>query len=396
MLQEYLIFAIKGLKHRRLRTWLTILGIVIGIGAIIALISISQGLENAIVEQFEKMGANRLYIMPEGLGTSAQVDFVGLTTKDVDHLDKMPEIEWTNPYLIGSGEIEFNKQKRFVQQFVGIDMEGLADKWEDMDLGMEAGFMPNKEQTGIAVLGYKIATERFDKEIHVKNKIKFRDKDFRVVGIVESLGNDDDDTSVWIDTKDFRELFNKPDEVNMIELKIKDGLDPNDAALKIEERLSRFRDDESFQVITPEQILDQIGGLLDIIQIVLGGIAAISLVVGGVGIMNSMYTSVLQRKKEIGIMKSVGATNRDIVLLFVVEAGFIGLIGGVLGAAFGSAIALGVGYVAAQSGFALLSVKISPLLLLFGLVFALVVGMAAGALPAMQAASLKPAEALRG
>ncbi|MBU4501229.1 MAG: ABC transporter permease [Nanoarchaeota archaeon] len=396
MLREYLIFAIKGLKHRRLRTWLTILGIVIGIGAIIALISISQGLENAIVEQFEKMGTGRLYIMPEGLGASAQVDFTGLTTKDVDRLEKMPEVEWTNPYLIGSEEVEFSKQKRFVQVIAGIDTDGLADKWEDMDIGMGSGFMPNKKQTGIAILGYKIATERFDKDVHVKNKIKIRDKEFRVFGILEEIGNDDDDTAVWIDIDDFRELFDKPDEVNMIELKIKDGLDPNDAALKIETRLKKFRDDDTFQVITPEQILEQIGGLLDVIQMVLGGIAAISLVVGGVGIMNSMYTSVLQRKKEIGIMKSVGAKNKDIVMLFVVEAGFIGLIGGVIGAAFGSAIALSVGVIAAQAGFALLSVKISPFLLLFGLFFAIVVGMAAGALPARQAAKLRPAEALRG
>lgn len=393
MLKDYLLFGIKSLRHRRLRTWLTIIGIVIGIGSIIALISISQGLENAIVEQFERMGSNRIYIMPEGM---LQGSFVGLTTDDVERLEKMPEIDWVNPYLMSSGEIEFNNEKQFVQQIVGIDTEGLAEKWEDMDLTLIEGRLPNKKQTGIAIVGYKIARGKFKKDIHLKNKIELKEKEFRIFGVVEEIGNEDDDTSVWLETEDFRELFNKPDEVNMIELKLKKGMSIPSVAEKIEKRLSKARDDDTFEVMTPEQILEQISDLLNVLRLVLGGIAAISLVVGGVGIMNSMYTSVLQRKKEIGVMKSVGAKNKDIVTLFLVEAGLIGVIGGIFGIIFGFAIAWMTGYVATQAGFGMLSVKLSWQLALFGLFFALIVGMIAGAMPAKQAAKLRPAEALRG
>lgn len=393
MLNDYLILAVRSLKHRQLRTWLTVIGIIIGIGSIIALISISQGLENAIVEQFERMGSNRIYIAPEGFLSAMAME--GLTTRDVERVEKMPEVEWTNPYVYTSSEVEFSNEKQFVQQFLGIDTDGLAQKWEDMDFKLIEGRLPEKKQRGIAIVGYKIAKDVFKKDVHLKNKIKVKDDEFRVAGVMEEIGNEDDDTAVYIDIDDFRELFEKPDEVNAIEVKIKPGLDVNLAAGKIEERLARARDDENFEVLTPEQMLAQVGEILNIIRLVLGGIAAISLVVGGVGIMNSMYTSVLQRRREVGVMKSVGAENKDVMLVFLVESGLLGIGGGVLGVALGSGIALATGYVAAQQGFALLSIKLSWQLSLFGLVFALLVGMAAGVLPARQAAKLRPAEALR-
>lgn len=393
MLKDYLTFAVQSVRHRQLRTWLTVIGVIIGIASIIALISISQGLENALVEQFEMMGSNRIYILPEGFTTS----FVeGLTTRDAERIEKMPEVEWVNPYVVTSDEIEFNKEKQFVQQIVGIETEGLASKWEDMDLGFEEGRLPEKKQTGIAVVGYRLAKDRFKKEIHLKNKIDIKGEEFRITGVLEEIGNEGDDTAVWIELEDFRELFNMPDEVHTIEIKIKAGLDIPLAAEKIGDRLERARGDDHFTIMTPEQILEQVGEVLGVVRLVLGGIAAISLVVGGVGIMNSMYTSVLQRRREIGIMKSVGAKNIDVMLIFIVEAGLIGLAGGILGVALGSWIALTTGYIAAQQGFMLLSIKLSWQLSLFGLLFALMVGMLAGALPARQAARLKPAEALRG
>ncbi len=180
MLKDYLTLAIKSLSHRKLRTWLTVIGIIIGIASIVALISISQGLENAIVEQFEMMGSNRLFIVPEGFTAQA---VTGLTTRDAERVEKMPEVEWINPYLFASEEVEFSKEKQFIQQVVGIDTEDLATKWEDMDLDLEEGRLPDKKQTGIAIVGYKIATELFKKDMHLKNKIKIKDKEFKSSGL---------------------------------------------------------------------------------------------------------------------------------------------------------------------------------------------------------------------
>ena len=162
-----------------------------------------------------------------------------------------------------------------------------------------------------------------------------------------------------------------------------------------ENKLERKRDDENFQVLSASQIAEQINSVLGIIQVVLIGIAAISLVVGGIGIMNSMYTSVLERTKEIGIMKSIGARNSDILMLFLLESGFIGLIGGVFGVLLGSGIGILVGKAAASAGYGILKIKISFGLIMFGLAFAIIIGMISGALPARQASKLKPVDALR-
>ena len=163
---------------------------------------------------------------------------------------------------------------------------------------------------------------------------------------------------------------------------------------EIEKELERKRDDTNFQVVTATQILEQINEVLGIIQFVLIGIAAISLVVGGIGIMNSMYTSVLERTKDIGIMKAIGAKNLDIFEIFLIESGLIGLVGGLFGTALGSFVAVIIGEFSKNAGF-LLKITIEPLVLAFGLVFSFLAGIISGVLPAMQAARLKPADALR-
>ena len=140
--------------------------------------------------------------------------------------------------------------------------------------------------------------------------------------------------------------------------------------------------------------MEQISQVLGIMQVVLVGIAAISLIVGAIGIMNSMYTSVLERTKDIGIMKAVGARNSDIMKIFLIESGLMGLVGGIFGTALGTIVALIVEKISSQSGF-LLIIRIEYGLLLFGLLFAFLVGMISGALPAYQASKLRPVDALR-
>ena len=158
--------------------------------------------------------------------------------------------------------------------------------------------------------------------------------------------------------------------------------------------MKRKRDDTNFQVVTATQILEQINQVLGVMQFVLVGIAAISLVVGAIGIMNSMYTSVLERTKDIGIMKAIGARNSDILKIFLIESGLIGLVGGIFGILLGSAMALIIGQLSKNAGFSLI-IKIEPLVLIFGLLFAFVVGIISGILPAYQASRLKPVDALR-
>jgi putative ABC transport system permease protein len=191
-----------------------------------------------------------------------------------------------------------------------------------------------------------------------------------------------------------REIFNKTDDVDAIIAQVKSPDDIPILQEEIEKELESKRDDTNFQVVTATQILEQINEILGIIQFVLIGIAAISLVVGGIGIMNSMYTSVFERTKDIGIMKAIGAKNLDIFEIFLIESGLIGLVGGLFGTALGSLVAVIIGEFSKNAGF-LLNITIEPLVLAFGLLFSFVAGIISGVLPAMQAARLKPADALR-
>ena len=175
---------------------------------------------------------------------------------------------------------------------------------------------------------------------------------------------------------------------------------PDIVAEDIEEALRDERDErigqETFSVQSFSQLLETFTDIFAVVQAVLIGIAAISLIVGGIGIMNTMYTSVLERTKEIGIMKAVGARNRDIFLIFLIESGLLGLVGGIIGILLGIGIGKGVEYLAAsQLGTPFLQAIFGFPLILSALAFSFIIGAASGVLPAMQAARLKPADALR-
>ena len=393
MIREYLKIGFENLKHRKLRSLLTVLGIVIGIGAIVGLVIISQGLENAVVEQFEKIGTDKIYVTPKAFVTGNIPQ--GLTNKDVETLEGMNDFDFVTPFLISSGNIEFGRETEFIFQIAGYPSDDTEKRLQDIDIGLESGRYFKKGEKFVAIVGHQFAHDLFDKEVRVNSPITIKDRKFRVIGVFESIGNTDDDTAAYIPLDTAREIFDKQDEVSVIELNLKDGLDVNEVADRVERKLKRARDDEDFTILTPEQALETFGVVLGIIQVVLGGIAAISLLVGAIGIMSSMLTSVLERKREIGIMKSVGARNSRILLLFLFESGIIGVVGGFLGILFGSLLAKAVGLIAAAAGFQLLLIRLNPWVLLGGLLFSIIVSILSGIFPAYQAARLQPVEAMR-
>ncbi len=197
-----------------------------------------------------------------------------------------------------------------------------------------------------------------------------------------------------------KEILNINEEESEIIAKVQDGFDPEEVANEIIKRLRQSREEkegqETFDVQTSEQILETFGNIFGIVQAVLVGIAAISLLVGGIGIMNTMYTSVLERTKEIGVMKAIGAKNSDILYIFLFESGSLGLVGGIIGVIFGAGLSKGVEYIAMNSlGTNLLQASLTPQLIFGALIFSFLIGTLSGILPAMNAAKLKPVDALR-
>ncbi|MAG47337.1 ABC transporter permease [archaeon] len=394
MINDFLNLSYNSLKHRKLRTLLTIIGIVIGISAIVSLLALSQGLENSINEQFEQIGPNRIFIFPKGQEFSFSGE-EGLTNKDIDAIEKLSELEWVNPWLVASEEVKFGNEKGFAQNIIALPAKDTEKRLTDFGISLEKGRFFSNNEKGSIMIGHRIAHNFFDREVLVNSKLKIKDKDFRVISIISEIGNQEDDSTIYMVLEDARDLFQKPNEVNFIEVKIKNGFDINSIADKLQRKLEKSRDDDLFTIQTPEQILEDINSVLGILQIVLGSIAAISLLVGAIGITNSMFTSTLERTKDIGIMKSLGAKNSHILLIFLLESAIIGLIGGVLGVIVGSLIALGVGQAAAAGGFGLLKIIISYKIILLGLGFAVFVSVISGITPAYKASKLKPVEALK-
>jgi len=381
------------MARRKVRAYLTIVGIVIGIAAIVSLISLSQGLENAVTSQFEKMGISDIRVLAKGL-RGAPIGNEVLTTSDMDVVENVVGVDYVIGILIGMTNVEFNNEKKFMQ-VLAYPTDKAEKGFADVDIEFIEGRNFKKTESGGVVIGYNIAKDLFDKDIRVRNRITIDEEKFKVIGIMKEAGNPQLDNTIYIPIDEGRDIFEKPDELSVMIVHVKEGKDINEVSESIYTKLKRKRDNENFEVFTPQQILDQLSTILGIVNIVLVGIAAISLLVGGIGIMNAMYTSVLERTKEIGIMKAIGATNQSILGMFLLESGLLGLGGGILGAALGTAFAFLFGEIVKQLGFPLILIQVEWSLIFFVLAFSFGVGVISGTLPAFRASRLQPADALR-
>ncbi len=389
-LKDDFFMVLRNISNRKLRSWLTVLGVVIGVASIIALTSVSRSLEMSIKQEFESFGSDKVTIYAKGgvpgYGT-------GLNRKDVEAVEKVKGLEYAAPFLTKSSKVKFKDKANNLLIF-GIPSDTAEKLFSDLNLGFQEGASFESDSKKI-VVGPRAAYDLFDRKLSVKSKVEIEGEKFEVAGILEPVGNPADDSQVYMPLDVMRELFGDKDGVSLIWAKVNEGGDVDEAAEKITESLKKVRSEESFTVVTPEQLLEQLGAVLGILQAVLVGIAGISLVVGSVGIASSMYTSVVERTRDIGIMKAIGASNREITAIFLIEAGLVGLVGGIIGVFIGFLIAKAISFGAAQAGFTFLKIFVEPQFIAIGLAFAVIVGMASGFFPARQAARLKPVDALR-
>lgn len=394
MIKELFILGWRNMTHRQLRSWLTILGVVIGIAAIVSLITIGQGLENAIVGQFNVLGADKIRVVPEGLTGPPTGTDSGLTEDDVDVVKDTIGVDYAGEVIMSSGVVEYDN-KQTITYVKGIDSSLATEGKADINVAVIEGDWFNKGESKVAVIGYGLANDVFDKQIRVKNNIIISGEKYKVVGILESVGEQSVDQVVYVSKEDAQEMFDTGDGVSFIYATVQEGEDLELVAEKVQNNLEQSRDDDNFQIYTPEQLMAQLGTILSVVQFILAGIAAISLFVGGIGIMNTMYTSVLERTKQIGVMKALGANSTQILSIFLMESGFIGLIGGIVGAILGTMFAYSVEGIATLAGYGYLKISIVWSVIIFSLVFAFVVGVVSGLYPAYRAGKLSPVEALR-
>ena len=400
-MKDYFSLSFNNLKRRKTRSWLTMIGIFIGIAAVVALISLGQGLQTAIEKQFEDFGSDRIIIQEKGLqgppgsGTSQSTK---LTSEDIEIIKGVRGVESAAGMLLKTARIEHNDEIKF-NFIVGIPLA--SDEKEALDFfNVESGRDLKEDDDKKAVVGISYAEGKvFDKKLDLGNRIIIEGESFEIVGIMERIGNPYDDASVVIPKETMGEIYNIEDEESQIYVKVKDVNEIDRVKEDIERELRKERGEEegreTFEVTTAEQFLEAFMNIFGVVQAVLVGIAAISLLVGGIGIANTMYTSVLERTKEIGTMKAVGAKNSDILILFLIESGMLGLIGGVIGIIIGIGLSKTAEYIAmTQLGTNILQASVDPILIGGALAFSFLIGAISGVFPAMQASKLKPVDAL--
>lgn len=405
MIRDYTFIALKNLRHRGIRSWLTLIGIFIGIATVVSLISLGGGLRQAIISQFGISSTEVISVQAGGLnaygppGTSVSNH---LTIDDVEAIERINSVEAAIARHIETVKVEFNdvliigsatdipkgEKRELVYDIIGVEiMEGKL-----LDEGDE----------GRVVLGNNFYYEDksgFNKAVRVGNSITINDKKYKVQGILKKKGSFIFDHIIMMNEDDLKSISDFGDTVDLIGVKVKNKDLVDTAEKEIEELLRDRRNvkegGEDFEVSTPQAALSTVNQVITGIQIFVVLIAAISIIVGSIGIVNTMTTSVLERTKEIGIMKAIGAKNSDIFYQFFIEAGLLGLVGGIAGIGLGIAI----GYFGTFSINTFLGAATAPeinwALIILTFMGSFIVGAVSGIVPAIRAAKLRPVEALR-
>lgn len=394
---ELFSIAFRNLKMHKLRSSLTLLGIIIGIAAIVALVSIGEGLNQAVTQEFEKMGLDTLAVEPgSGAGMSTMVSRA-LKEEDIGLIEGIPGVEHVMGFYETAAIAEFRDKQSsvFIIGLTPADRPFL-EKAGYLDL-MKGRNLESNDKYAV-IISESFASEGFNEEtLRVKDQLEINGQKFKIVGITKDMsgiiGGFSPANMIWLPKETVQDFFGEKDPMEIM-VQVTDREIADEVADKITERLKRAHGEEDFYVMTTENIMESAGVVLGLIQAVLVALAGISLIVGGIGIMNTMLMSVLERTKEIGVMKAVGATNSRVLSIFLVESAMIGAFGGVAGAMLGILLASLVSVVATLSGFGL-PVGINIVAIIGAIAFAMLVGMASGYLPARRAALLEPVQALR-
>ncbi|MDD3264152.1 MAG: ABC transporter permease [Candidatus Nanoarchaeia archaeon] len=397
--------ALKNILKRKTRSWLTILGIVIGIAAIVALLGIGGGLRNAIVGEFESVGVNRLIILSSDANLLSGPPMLSESGYDENYLNQ----DWFDVIkraegveMVGGffGSIALIEGK---DDFISVTVNGIPkeqrnqESIEDSGVKLLSGrFLTSNDKNAI-MINNKVA-ENTEKKIN--NKIEIMGKSFKVVGIYESSGFGGQTNVIYMPIESVYEMLNaKPKEISSIFVKYNTDYQSDFVIEEINRELRRYlkqkEGEESFQIQSYEEFLKILDSVLSVINYILVGIAMISTLVAAIGIMNSLFTSVMERRREIGIMKSIGARNSSILSMFVIESILFSVVGGIVGIGFGILLAKLVENIAFQVlQTRLIVVSIQPSVYIFSLIFSIIVGVLSGFLPAKKASKMNPVDSL--
>lgn len=395
-----------------MRSWLTIIGIVIGVAAIVAIISIGDGLQASVQKSLGSLGADLITVSPgysratgaghePGPQGGGGVSTVNLTDKDLNVIKQVSGVILVNGMVSGRSDMILGNEKTSVS-ISGVDIS----VWRSIvTTELESGRYLQPGDSNAIVIGYSLAHNVFLQPITQNRPVTIGGKTFKVVGIfAQSGGFGGTDNAVYMPADPARDVITETVERNhftSITVKIADQDLADIVKADMEQKLmmsrhvnSRTRD---FTVTAFASIQQQISSVFQAITLFLGAIAAVSLLVGAVGIANTMFMSVMERTRQIGLLKSLGATDNEVMKLFLIESGLFGVVGGVIGVTTGILISVLISSIGLQmmGPGGTMSTVVSPQLIIFALAFSIIVGVLSGVMPARAAAKMNPVDALR-
>ena len=370
------------------------LGIVIGITAIISLLSIGEGLQYAVTEQLNAVGSDKIIVSSSG-DFFASFMGEGLQEDDIDMIQDINGVEVAFGILFKTVPVKYKKES-MIGQVIGIRIKDTKKIFDEMNVWeIDSGRYFKNGEKGVAMLGKRAAEDVFEREIGIGDTVYVKGENFKVIGILKSTANNQRDKSIFIPMEQLRDLTDTEEAITMIFVKVFDSSKADDVAEEIEKKLDDLYGEGYYQASTSQQIAESVGSIIAVLSFVLGGIASIALVVAGVGIANTMFTSVMERTKEIGVMKAIGATNYNVMEIFLVESGILGFIGGLIGTILGFIISQVITLLAGNIIPVPFRAVVSIEMMVFSLLFSFFVGVISGIWPARRAAKLQPVDALR-
>lgn len=393
-LMEILRFVINNMFEKKSRVLLTISGIIIGIFTFTIFIFMSQGLSNAISEQFTSFGVNVLTVQPADAPGGGPPVGEGLTDTDVERIKQViSDSKYVAPSIFYSGRYEYNRE---FQSIVTLSYRSEDFSLVSEDLGFEIfeGRNLRPSDSSSVVLGAKAARDTFERELEVGNSIEIEDRKFRVIGILEERGDLFVDNSMLMPFDDIQEISGQ-DTYSAIRVSFFDNADLEENIQAIERRLNPNGEEKRVEISSPQQAVEQFNQILGVLTLIISFVSGVALVVGGINVMNTMYSNVLERINEISVMKAIGATNSDIRNIFLVESFILGFVGSFIGFILAYGLAEGLSYLI--TNFANYNV---PVYFDFGFFLGVLLvtsffAMLFGTYPAIRGSKVNPADNLR-
>lgn len=379
--------AFKSIAGNKTRSFLTMLGIIIGVSSVITLVSVGQGTTSSITKQLQGLGTDLLTVNIMGRGATTSLSY-----EEVMELKEISGVKAVSPVISGNATVK----KGTVNDTYAV--EGITPAYEEVkNFHVQSGRyildIDNEYRMKVAVIGSEVASDFFGINNPVGQTLQLNGVSFKIVGLLETIGtsatgSNDDKILIPISTA---ERFLQSRGIRSFTVQA----DSTELVSSTQERLRAWLDekfmyaDNAYSVFSAQEMMDTLNSTTQMLSLALGGIAGISLLVGGIGIMNIMLVSVSERTREIGVRKAIGAKKRDILLQFLIESTALSGFGGLIG------VALGYGASALISSMSTLSTEVSMSIVAVSFSFSLFIGIVFGVIPANKAAKLRPIYALR-